>query len=71
MSIDQVLRNELTPQQCDAAVDTAREVPCLAGAGSGLLRTTAYQSAGVLVRNEPPEGVVAFTFTEPYTDARH
>ena len=24
MSIDQVLRNELTPQQYDAAVDTAR-----------------------------------------------
>ena len=26
MSIDQILRNELTPQQYDAAVDTAREV---------------------------------------------
>ena len=35
MSIDQVLRNELTPQQYAAAVDTAREVLCLACAGSG------------------------------------
>jgi hypothetical protein len=30
MSIDQVLRNELTPQQYAAAVDPALEVLCLA-----------------------------------------
>lgn len=45
MSIDQVLRNELTPQQYDAAVDTAREVLCLACAGSGKSRTLAYRIA--------------------------
>lgn len=45
MSIDQILRNELTPQQYDAAVDTAREVLCLACAGSGKSRTLAYRIA--------------------------
>ena len=64
MSIDQVLRNELTPQQYDAAVDTAREVLCLACAGSGKSRTLAYRIARLLAQNEPPEGIVAFTFTE-------
>jgi len=64
MCIDQVLRNELTPQQYAAAVDTAREVLCLACAGSGKSRTLAYRIAGLLARNEPPEGIVAVTFTE-------
>jgi len=64
MSIDQVLRNELTPQQYDAAVDAAREVLCLACAGSGKSRTLAYRIARLLAQNEPPEGIVAFTFTE-------
>jgi len=56
MSIDQILRNELTPQQYDAAVDTAREVLCLACAGSGKSRTLAYRIARLLAQNEPPEG---------------
>ncbi len=64
MSIDQVLRNELTPQQYNAAVDTAREVLCLACAGSGKSRTLAYRIARLLAEDEPPEGIVAFTFTE-------
>lgn len=51
MSIDQVLRNELTPQQYDAAVDTAREVLCLACAGSGKSRTLAYRIARLLACN--------------------
>ena len=42
MSIDQILRNELTPQQYDAAVDTTQEVLSLACAGSGKSRTLAY-----------------------------
>ena len=64
MSIDQVLRNELTPEQYAAAVDPTREVLCLACAGSGKSRTLAYRIARLLAEGEPPEGIVAFTFTE-------
>ncbi|PKN86852.1 MAG: ATP-dependent helicase [Deltaproteobacteria bacterium HGW-Deltaproteobacteria-1] len=64
MCIDQVLRSNLTPQQYAAAVDSPREVLCLACAGSGKSRTLAYRIARLLAENEPPEGIVAFTFTE-------
>ena len=64
MSIDQVLQNELTPDQYDAAVDPASEVLCLACAGSGKSRTLAYRIARLLAEDEAPEGIVAFTFTE-------
>jgi DNA helicase-2/ATP-dependent DNA helicase PcrA len=64
MSIDQVLRNELTPQQYAASIDPALEVLCLACAGSGKSRTLAYRIARLLAEGEPPEGIVAFTFTE-------
>jgi len=64
MCIDQVLRNELTPEQYAAAVDPTREVLCLACAGSGKSRTLAYRIARLLAGGEPPEGIVAFTFTE-------
>ena len=64
MSIYQVLRNELTLDQYDAAVDPAREVLCLACAGSGKSRTLAYRLARLLAEDQKPEGIVAFTFTE-------
>lgn len=64
MNIDQILRNELTPEQYAAASDPAQEVLCLACAGSGKSRTLAYRIARLLAEGEPPEGVVAFTFTE-------
>lgn len=64
MSIDRVLRSALTPQQYNAAVDPAREVLCLACAGSGKSRTLAYRIARLLAAGEAPEGIVAFTFTE-------
>lgn len=64
MSIDQILIDNLTSQQRAAAVDTAREVLCLACAGSGKSRTLAYRIARLLAEDEPPEGIVAFTFTE-------
>ena len=64
ISIDQVLRNELTPEQYDAAVDSAGEVLCLACAGSGKSRTLAYRIARLLAQGVHPEGIVAFTFTE-------
>lgn len=64
MRIDQVLKDNLTQQQYDAAVDTASEVLCLACAGSGKSRTLAYRIARLIAEGEPPEGIVAFTFTE-------
>lgn len=64
MSIDQVLRSELTPDQYAAAVDPVRELLCLACAGSGKSRTLAYRIARLLAQGEAPEGIVAFTFTE-------
>ena len=63
MSIDEVLRSKLTPQQYDAAVDPAREVLCLACAGSGKSRTLAYRIARLLAEDKPPEGIMAFTLT--------
>src|SRR5690606_15727205 len=44
--------------------DPAQEVLCLACAGSGKSRTLAYRIARLLAEGEPPEGIVAFTFTE-------
>ncbi len=64
MSIDDVLREELTPEQYAAAVDPTNEVLCLACAGSGKSRTLAYRIARLVAEGEPPEGIVAFTFTE-------
>ena len=62
--IDQVLRDNLTNEQYVAASDPAKEVLCLACAGSGKSRTLAYRIARLLAEGEPPEGIVAFTFTE-------
>ena len=64
MSIDQVLRQELTPDQYEAAVDPAQEVLCLACAGSGKSTTLAYRIARLLAEGEQPNEIVAFTFTE-------
>lgn len=64
MSIDQVLRKNLTPDQYAASVDPASEVLCLACAGSGKSRTLAFRIARLLAGGEAPEGIVAFTFTE-------
>ena len=68
MSIDPVLRAELTPAQYDAATDPAAEVLCLACAGSGKSRTLAYRIARLIAEGEPPESIVAFTFTEKAAD---
>ena len=64
MSIDEVLRAELTAEQRAAAVDPVREVLCLACAGSGKSRTLAYRIARLLAEGQTPEGILAFTFTE-------
>ncbi len=64
MSIEQVLRSELTTEQYDAVLDSAREILCLACAGSGKSRTLAFRTARLIASGEEPEGIVAFTFTE-------
>lgn len=63
-AIDAVLHQELTRQQYDAAVDPAREVLCLACAGSGKSRTLAYRIARLIGQGVAPSSIVAFTFTE-------
>lgn len=64
MDINDILRSQLTPEQYDAAVDPAREVLCLACAGSGKSRTLAYRIARLLAEGANPSGLVAFTFTD-------
>jgi len=61
---EKVLRNELTPEQYDAAVAPEREVLALACAGSGKSRTPAYRIARLIALGHDPTGIVAFTFTE-------
>lgn len=63
MDIDTVLASELTDEQRAAATDSAKEVLCLACAGSGKSRTLAYRIARLLAEGESPQGIVAFTFT--------
>lgn len=62
--IDSVLRKELTEQQYIAATDPAREILCLACAGSGKSRTLAYRIARLIGEGVAPSSIVAFTFTE-------
>ena len=68
-NIDQVMQAELTVEQYAAANDPAREVLCLACAGSGKSRTLAYRIARLLAEGESPEGIVAFTFTEKASES--
>ncbi len=63
-AIDDLLRTELTDAQYAAATDPAAEVLTLACAGSGKSRALAFRIARLLSEGEPPEGIVAFTFTE-------
>lgn len=63
-SIDEVLNNALTPEQKDAVVDPAPNILCLACAGSGKSRTLAYRIAYLIHQGNPPQSIVAFTFTE-------
>jgi DNA helicase II / ATP-dependent DNA helicase PcrA len=69
IDIRAVLERELTPQQRAAVNDPAREVLCLACAGSGKSRTLAYRIARLLAEDQPPEGIVAFTFTDRAADS--
>lgn len=61
---DQVLRDELTPEQFEAAIAPEHEVLALACAGSGKSRTLAYRIARLVALGDDPAGIAAFTFTE-------
>ena len=62
--IHDILRQHLSDEQHKAAVDPAREVLCLACAGSGKSRTLAFRIAWLLDQGADPASIVAFTFTE-------
>ncbi len=62
--IEQIIQNSLTLEQQVAALDPANEVLTLACAGSGKSRTLAFRIARLLAEENPPESIVAFTFTE-------
>lgn len=62
--ITEIIQQNLTPEQQTAAMDPANEVLTLACAGSGKSRTLAYRIARLLAEGNPPDSIVAFTFTE-------
>jgi len=64
MTMQEILRANLTDEQYEAVVDDSRHILCLACAGSGKSRTLAYKIAYLLSKGETPESIVAFTFTE-------
>ena len=64
MAIDEILRNELTDEQYNAVIDNNNEILCIACAGSGKSTTIAYRISRLLFEGEPPESIVAITFTE-------
>lgn len=59
-----ILHNNLTDSQYNAVTDEAKNILCLACAGSGKSRTLAYKIAYLISKGENPESIVAFTFTE-------
>ncbi|HEX6982894.1 MAG TPA: ATP-dependent DNA helicase [Balneolaceae bacterium] len=62
-NIQEILEDNLTSEQLDAATDLNKEILCLACAGSGKSRTLAYRIARLIAEGEPPNSIVAFTFT--------
>lgn len=69
MTIIDILRNNLSQEQFNAATDQANEVLCLACAGSGKSRTLAYRIARLIAEGNEPSSIVAFTFTEKAADS--
>lgn len=63
--IQQLLQSgALTQDQYNAVIDPSNEILCLACAGSGKSRTLAFRIARLIYEGNPPESIVAFTFTE-------
>jgi DNA helicase-2/ATP-dependent DNA helicase PcrA len=69
VSVADFIADRLTPQQAAAALDSTREVLCLACAGSGKSRTLATRVARLISEGVPAESLVAFTFTEKAADS--
>jgi len=69
MTIEEILRANLTPEQYDAVVDESKHILCLACAGSGKSRTLAYKIAYLVSKGESPESIIAFTFTEKASES--
>ncbi len=69
MTIEEILRSNLTDDQYDTVIDESRHILCLACAGSGKSRTLAYKIAYLISQGEKPESIVAFTFTEKAADS--
>ena len=69
LPINEILEDNLNPQQLAAATDDAEEILTLACAGSGKSRTLAYRIARLIVEGEEPDSIVAFTFTEKAADS--
>lgn len=63
-NMEELIRSKLTPDQASAALDTSREVLCLACAGSGKSQTLAFRVARLISEGVSPASIVAFTFTE-------
>lgn len=63
-NIEELIRNQLTPDQASAALDMNKEVLCLACAGSGKSQTLAFRVARLISERVSPASIVAFTFTE-------
>ena len=64
LQVDDVLSAELTAAQYQAALDDAREVLCLACAGSGKSKTLAYRAVRLVAEGVDPRSIVAFTYTD-------
>ncbi len=64
MTVDEILKANLTEDQYDAVIDDHKNILCLACAGSGKSRTLAYKIAYLVFQGVEPESIVAFTFTE-------
>lgn len=64
MNTEEILHSNLTDEQYEAVVDKAKNILCLACAGSGKSRTLAYKIAYLISGGEQPESIIAFTFTE-------
>lgn len=64
MNTKEILQANLTEEQYEAVVDEAKNILCLACAGSGKSRTLAYKIAYLISQGVKPESIIAFTFTE-------
>ena len=63
MAIEEILRDNLTPEQYAGVLDGSNHILCIAWSGSDKSLTRAYKIAYLVSNGEDPESIVAFTFT--------